>query len=74
MCISTDPSNPKYFLKRGLAYAYHQNNYSQALIDLEYAHSLDPNDPVITDEIKKIKEKIESEHKELNDHQDFSDL
>jgi tetratricopeptide (TPR) repeat protein len=64
MCIRTDPNNPKYFLKRGLAYAYHQKDYNLALVDLEKARSLDPNDPVIIDELKKVKEKIEIDHLE----------
>lgn len=61
LCIRSDPNNPKYYLKRGLAFAYHQNNYRAALADLNQAHDLDPNDPVISDEIKKVREKLECE-------------
>ena len=54
-CIVIDPYNSKYFMKRGLALAYHLNEYMGALDDLSTAHALDPSDPVIIDEVKKVK-------------------
>lgn len=59
MCIASDPHNPKYYLKRGLAHAYHQNNLRAALADLEMAHELDEKDPVILNELNKVRTKLE---------------
>jgi len=58
-CVIFDRLNPKYYLKRGLALANYQNNYIAALEDLNNAYELDNTNPVIIDEIKKIKEKLE---------------
>ena len=60
-CIERDPQNPKYYLKRGLAMAYHKNSYKQAQEDLQRAHDLDNKDPVIINELKTITEKIEQD-------------
>lgn len=57
-CISLDCENPKYFLKRAQAVAYHQGNYRAALADLQKAHELDDRDPVVIEELKKINERM----------------
>ena len=58
-CIEIDPKNPKYFTKRGLAFAYEQKRYFPALNDLSQAHELDKEDQFIMTEMNKIKKIIE---------------
>lgn len=55
-CISLDSNNPKYYLKRGLAYAYNQKDFAAAYSDLCKAHELDPNDNIILNEMSLINE------------------
>ena len=58
MWIDLDSNNSKYYLKRGLAYAYNQKDYASAYSDLWRAHDLDPNDNIITNEKSLIYELI----------------
>ena len=59
-CIQLDPQNPKYYLKRGLAFADYFHNYIAALDELNVAYELDKNDPVIIEEIRKVTDLVDN--------------
>ncbi|CAI2361157.1 unnamed protein product [Moneuplotes crassus] len=65
-CISIDPYTSKYYVKRGKALANYMSDFSGALQDLNDAYALDPSDPVISEEIKKVCEKLERENEDNN--------